>query len=174
VVAFGCGAKYVFLLVTMVFAAKISASVLFPYLYFGRSKTSAATTMKFEYQGLDGKTCTVELEEIEAKDIVLHSTPDENVASIREVGLKTKMPRTKLMVDVDAIFCTIPSPSPNTRDLFRYYEDWSIIVIDTSLLPDHKWYIDFLADEDMSNNGQNKHIMTFQDIPPEAITKVLK
>lgn len=78
------------------------------------------------------------------------------------------------MVDVNAIFCTRPSNPPNTSDLFRYNDDWSIIVIDTDKIPNHKWYIDFLAQEDSSNNGQNLHILTFEDIPPYAIRKVLK
>ncbi len=132
------------------------------------------TTMIIEYEGLDGKIYSEDLKEIKVTGVLLHSTPDENVDSIKANGLKTKMPRTKLMVDVNAIFCTIPSETPNTSDLFRYYDDWSIVVIDTDEIPKHKWYIDFLAEEDPSNNGHNKHVMTFEDIPSAAIKKTIK
>lgn len=130
--------------------------------------------MKIEYKGLDGETYSENLREVEVTGVLLHATPDHNVDSIITNGLKIKMPRTKLLVDVNAIFCTIPSATPNTNDLFRYYDDWSIVVIDTTKIPDHKWYVDFLAADDTSNNGHNKHIMTFEDIPAAAIKKVIK
>ena len=130
--------------------------------------------MKIKYEGLDGETYTEDLKEIKVSGPLLHSTSDENVDSIKMNGLKTKMPKAKLMVDVDAIFCTVPSSTPSTADLFRYYDDWSIVVIDTDQIPNHKWYIDFLGEDDPSNNGQNKHVMTFEDIPANAIKKVIK
>ena len=132
------------------------------------------TTETIKYEGLDGEIYTETLREIKVTGILLHSTPDQNVDSIKLDGLKVKMPKEKLIVDVDAVFCTIPSETPNTSDLFRYYDDWSIIVIDTDTIPNHSWYIDFLAEDDPSNNGQNKHVMTFEDIPATAIKKVIK
>lgn len=130
--------------------------------------------MKIEYEGLDGETYFEDLKEIKTSGILLHSTPDKNVERIMQEGLKAKKPRIKLMVDVDAIFCTVPSETPNTKDLFRYYDDWSIVVIDTDKIPNHKWYVDFLGEDDPSNNGQNKHVMTFDNIPAPAIKKILK
>ena len=130
--------------------------------------------MEFSYTGLDGESYTEHLQEVQVEGVLLHATPDSNVESIRQQGLKTNMPRTKLMADVRAVFCTIPSEKPSTADLFRYYDDWSIIVIDTEKIPAHRWYIDFLAAEDMSNHGSNQHVMTFEEIPASAIRKVLK
>jgi len=136
--------------------------------------TPKMTTMRIKYEGLDRETYSVDLREIKVKGILIHATPDDNIDSIKRDRPKTKMPRTKLLVDVDAIFCTIPSKTLNTADLFRYYDDWNIVVIDTDKIPDHKWYIDFLGEDDISNNGQNKHVMTFEDIPAIAIKKVIK
>lgn len=130
--------------------------------------------MRLEYSGLDGQLYLEDLREIKVSGILLHSTPDERVERILAEGLKISMPKTKLLVDLDAIFCTIPSATPNTKDLFRYYKDWSIVLIDTAKIPEHSWYVDFLAEEDPSNNGSNKHIMTFQNIPPIAIKKIIK
>ena len=130
--------------------------------------------MKIHYKGLDDKIYSEDLIEIKVAGILLHSTPDANVESIKANGLKTKMPKTKLLADIDAIFCPIPSATPNTADLFRYYDDWSIVVIDAGRIPNHKWYIDFLAEEDPSNNGHNKHVMTFENIPAAAIKKITK
>ena len=130
--------------------------------------------MVVEYTGLDGKVYQEKLTPVEVSGVLLHATPDSNIEKIRKEGLKTGMPRIKLMVDLNALFCTKPSNPPNTSDLFRYYNDWSIIVIDAGKIPNQKWYIDFLAQEDSSNNGQNLHILTFEDIPPYAIRKVLK
>lgn len=130
--------------------------------------------MKIEYEGLDGKVYTKDLKEIKVSGILLHATPTKNIQSILKDGLKTSMPKEKLMVDIDAIFCTIPSEIPNTIDIFRYYADWSIVVIDTGKIPDHIWYVDFLGEEDISNTGENKHVMTFRDIPNIAIKKIIK
>ncbi len=130
--------------------------------------------MKFEYKGLADQLVSVELEEIDVKGVILHATPDRNIEGIKADSLKTGMPRVKCAVDIRAVFCTVPSENPSTDDLFRYYNNWSIVVIDTSLIPGHKWYTDFLASIDPSNNGSNKHIMTFEDIPASAITKILK
>lgn len=131
--------------------------------------------MKFEYKVLFSReTFSRELQEIVVNDLILHATPDCNVDSIKANGLKVNMPRTKSITDTNAIFCTIPSGNPSTDDLFRYYDDWSIVVIDVKLIPEHKWYVDFFAENDASNNGMNKHIMTFEDIPPTAIKKIVK
>ncbi len=130
--------------------------------------------MKFEYRGLIDQLVTVELQEVQVKGVILHATPDRNVEGIKARGLKTGMPPVKRAVDVKAVFCTVPSENPSTDDLFRYYDNWSIVVIDTSLIPGHKWYADFLASIDPSNNGSNKHVMTFEDIPASAIKKILK
>ena len=130
--------------------------------------------MIFNYETLTGETISKELVEFPVSGIILHATPDCNVESIKKSGLKVDMPRRKSLLDIHALFCTVPSPTPNTNDLFRYYDDWSIVVIDTALIPDHKWYIDFFAEIDASNNGKNKHIMTFEDIPPHAIKNIVK
>ncbi|PHN03537.1 hypothetical protein [Flavilitoribacter nigricans] len=130
--------------------------------------------MKLKYRGPDGREYTEDLEPVSVSGLLLHATPDERIDRIKREGLRIKMPRTKLLADIDAIFCTIPSGTPNTADLFRYYDDWSIVVIDTDRIPDHRWYIDFLAAADPSSNGQNLHILTFQDIPADAIRKIIK
>lgn len=130
--------------------------------------------MKLKYKDFDEQDCEEELASIVVPEFILHTTPDENVKSILENGIKLGMPRNKRLLDINAIFCTIPSLTPNPNDLFRYYDDWSIVVIDTSKIPNHKWYVDIFATEDPSNNGSNKHIMTFEDIPKNAINKVIK
>lgn len=130
--------------------------------------------MEFKYESFTGDIITKELEEVKVEGMLLHATPDYNVESIKNTGLKVKMPKNKLMADIDAIFCTIPSAIPNTSDLFRYYDDWSVVVIDTTKIPDHKWYFDFLSSKDASNNGKSNHIFTFENIPPEAINKIVK
>ena len=96
--------------------------------------------MKIDYEGLDGITYSETLMEIAVDGVLLHSTPDLNIENIKQEGLKRKMPRTKLMVDIDAIFCTVPTETPNTSDLFRYYDDWSIVVIDTEKIPNHFFF----------------------------------
>jgi len=129
---------------------------------------------RIDYKGLDGNIYSEELKEIKVSGKLLHATPDYNIEGIKKNGLKINMPATKLVVDISAIFCTIPSKKPTTNDLFRYYEDWSIVIVDTDKIPDHVWYIDFLAEIDSSNNGENQHIMTLANIPPEAIKQILK
>lgn len=131
--------------------------------------------VKLKYEGLDGKIYSENLKSAKVNGILLHSTPDKNVNRIKRNGLKTKMPKTKLLVDLDAIFCTVAGDNPNTNDLFRYYDDWSIVVIDADKIPNHKWFIDFLAEDEMKSNGKpNRHIMTFENIPPTAIKKIIK
>ena len=128
--------------------------------------------MRVSYE-FDGQTFSKELKEIEVQGILLHATPDSNVEGIKTNGLKVNMPMTKALININAIFCTVPSETPNTGDLFRYYDNWSIVIIDTKLIPNHKWYVDIFGEIDASNNGKNKHVMTFEDIPATAI-KIVK
>jgi len=128
----------------------------------------------YTYKGFIGQDMIVDLIQLFPPDRILHATPDENVAGIKEHGLKIGMPQVKCVVDVPAIWATIPSKEPKVADLFRFYDNWSIVVIDPSKLPNHIWYEDFLGQKDTSNNGENKHIMTFQDIPVDAIIKIIK
>ncbi len=90
-----------------------------------------------------------------------------------EDGLLLNRPANKRMVDIPAIFCTIPSEQPSTKDLFRVYKDWSIIVIDAKSNPDMIWYKDFLAENDTSSHAGNQHVLTLSPIKPDVITKVI-
>jgi hypothetical protein len=130
--------------------------------------------MRITYSGPTGESYIEELEAVELSGILLHATPESSVDQILKEGLRTGMPAVKNFTDLQAIFCTIPSENPSTADLFRFYEDWSVLVIDADLLPDHLWYRDFLAAEEAEASGvPNRHVITFQDIPPEAVVKVL-
>lgn len=132
--------------------------------------------MVYEYEGLDGTVCSEELVVRKVTGFLLHSTPDENVPAILKEGLKCEPPtRTKQLLDIPAIFCSIPGAKSHTGDLFRSYDDWSVIVINTDVLLGHVWYEDFLADPEMRNRQRlNNHVFKFADIPKNAIHKVIR
>jgi len=130
--------------------------------------------MKYTFKGLDGTTNEETLVEvILTKSLLLHATPRDRSQNILKEGLLIGMPTTKSIIPQEAIFLTEVSDSPCTNDLFRYYNDWCVIVVDTSKIPNHKFYRDFFAQPNMDNIGkENKHVMCFENIPAKAIKKI--
>ena len=112
---------------------------------------------------------------VKPKKIVIHKSEKENRKSIKQNGL---IPKTgfcyKNYVNITgekkcrpAIFAT---NSKNPKQWFAVDWDGDVWAIDTTIIPDVIWY----EDSHMFPEGQNKHIVTFDKIPPHALTLIQK
>lgn len=110
---------------------------------------------------------------VKPKKIVIHKSENFNRKSILKNGLIPKTGfcyknyvggKTKCR---PAIFAT---NSKNPEKWFAVDWDADIWAIDTKMIPDVIWYEDTHA----FAGGQDKHIVTFDKIPPEALTLLKK
>jgi len=105
--------------------------------------------------------------EITPNSIIVHKSNPMFRDKIMEEGLKVRAGECyKIFVGYGvkckpAIFAT---NSTNKRSWFDSTYDDDIWFIDTRMIPDVKWY------KDRHFESTKKHIVTFQDIPKEAIT----
>jgi len=105
--------------------------------------------------------------ELTPKEIVVHKSNPMFRDKIMENGLKARAGECyKIYAGygekcIPAIFAT---NSTNKRAWFDSTYDDDIWFIDTTMIPDVKWY------KDRHYESKSKHIVTFQDIPKEAIT----
>ena len=105
--------------------------------------------------------------EVTPKEIVVHKSNTMFRDKIMENGLKARAGECyKIYAGygekcIPAIFAT---NSTNKRAWFDSTYDDDIWFIDTKMIPDVKWY------KDRHYESKSKHIVTFQDIPKEAIT----
>ena len=105
--------------------------------------------------------------EVTPNEIVVHKANPMFRDSIMSEGLKTKAGECyRIYVGygekcIPAIFAT---NSTNKRAWFDSTYDDDVWFIDTTMIPDVKWY------KDRHFESTKKHIVTFENIPPEALT----
>ena len=105
--------------------------------------------------------------EVTPNNIVIHKSNPMYRDKIMENGLKARAGECyKIYVGYGvkckpAIFAT---NSTNKRAWFDSTYDDDVWEINTEMIPDVKWY------KDRHYESRSKHIVTFQDIPKEAIT----
>lgn len=111
--------------------------------------------------------------DISKYDVLFHGTPKENKDSILAEGLKLDMPCNKSMIPSGLLFFSYPIDY-NTSDLFRYYDDWCIIVLDVNKLIENQitFYDDEFSKHDRSS--QNNHLCSIKAIPADCIKKVVE
>jgi hypothetical protein len=129
----------------------------------------------YRYEAFDGSPIEVELVAVvPGKEKLVHATPRRNVPSIQAHGLLIGQEPNKSLMPQQAVFLTEFSDDPTTGELFRFYDDWAVVVIDLTKIPDHRFYRDFFAAPEMERRGlENRHVMCLEPIPPEAISKVI-
>lgn len=129
--------------------------------------------MNYTYKTLfSDQTIDKVLEEVKVGERLLHATPRSNKQSIEANGLLIGQPQEKSMSDTNALFLS-QVVEGNTGDLFRYYDSWCVVVIDTTKCPGITFYKDFFAQPEMDNRGRrNHHVMCLESIPKEAIHSV--
>jgi len=112
---------------------------------------------------------------VKPKKTIIHKSDKKNRKSIMENGLIPKvgfcykeyvgiMSITKCK---PAIFAT---NSKNPKQWFATKWDGDVWAIDTSMIPDVVWY----EDTHLFSEKQDKHIVTFDRIPPQALTLIHK
>lgn len=105
--------------------------------------------------------------EITPNKIIVHKSNPSNRNKILEQGLKVRSGECYKTYAgygekcIPAIFAT---NTTNKRAWFDSTYDDDIWYIDTTMIPDVKWF------KDKHFESSKKHIVTFQDIPPDALT----
>ena len=114
---------------------------------------------------------------VKPKKIVIHKSEKKNRKSIEQNGL---IPKTGFCYKnyvggntLGKVRCRPAVFATNSTDPKQWFAkrwDGDVWAIDTSLIPDVVWY----EDTHWFPDGQNKHIVTFDKIPPHALTLIQK
>jgi len=107
---------------------------------------------------------------VKVNKYVYHTSSPKFRDSIKSQGLITKGPgenwlsttKINLMKLFQKQKCIFASNSDNKEDQFKWDYDDDIWRIDTELIPNNEWFRD-------PNSIDDKWVITFQDIPVEAI-----
>ena len=107
---------------------------------------------------------------VEPKKTIIHKSEKKNRKSIMENGIipkvgfcyKSYVGKTKCR---PAVFAT---NSKSQKQWFATKWDGDVWEIDTSMIPDVVWY----EDTHLFSENQDKHIVTFDRIPPQALTLI--
>ncbi len=115
--------------------------------------------------------------EIIPNKIVVHKSNPMFRDNIRQEGLKARVGEcyqiyvNREQRDPNKIKCKpviFATDSLNKKDLFDSTYDDDIWEINTEMIPDVKWYVDKHYD------SKSKHIVTYQNIPPNCLKLIYK
>lgn len=112
-------------------------------------------------------------DEVKPKKIVIHKSESRNRKSIMEKGLMPKVGfcyRYYVGKNVKCRPAVFATNSKKPKEWFATQWDGDVWAINTSLIPDVKWY----RDTHSFSNDQENHILTFDIIPPHALTLIKK
>ena len=111
--------------------------------------------------------------DISKYDVLYHVTTKDRIEKIKNDGLKINQPMHKSIVDTGMLFFSYPM-NHTTEDLFRYYDNSYIVVLDTEELikDDVIFFDDYFSNQDMSSN--RNHLCCEVDIPVKYIKKIIE
>lgn len=107
-----------------------------------------------------------EIPKNELSPIVIHKSDPKNQDSIKNNGLIPKTGECYKTYAGYGVKCTPAIFATNTTNSKAFFDqdvDGDIWEIDTTEIPDVKWY------KDRHYDSSKKHIVTFQPIPPKAL-----